>query len=69
MNSFVAKLDCGDVLAIDDRNNGNTNYIMIVTGFYEKWYNNKKILLTFVKWQYFFYERRANRKFANFSTS
>ena len=42
MNSFVAKLDYGDVLAIDDRNNGNTNHIMMVTGFYEKWVNSKK---------------------------
>ena len=38
MNSFVAKLDYGDVLAIDDKNNGNTNPIMVVTGFY--WTNN-----------------------------
>ena len=42
MNSFVAKLDYGDVLAIDDRNNGNTNPIMVVTGFYEKWHNGVK---------------------------
>ena len=42
MNSFVAKLDYGDVLAIDEKNNGNANHIMMVTGFYEKWVSGKK---------------------------